>query len=158
MSKTGRLGKHLILCDCLSVSESPWGTSLLGGGTRFAFPPSNARRKKLRLAASLSRAGQEPRATTKGAYPLGFPDARLPAASLVEPGVPSVPPVRSRRGPPPTFPETPSSSPLFPQGGREGKYILKKFGGVSGGPKGRCRHLFEITYLDATPAIVSILS
>jgi len=114
---------RLRLCDFLLAPESlsaPRGTSLLGGGTRFAFPPSNARRKRPQLAACPSRAGHEPRAATKGAYPLGFLDARLFAASLVEPSVPAVPPIeKSRWGPPPL-----------------------------GGLQGRFRRLFEITYLE----------
>jgi len=102
------------------IAPGPLGEPVsLEGEPASRFPLPTLAAKEPRLAASLSRAGQEPRAATKGAYPLGSPDDRLPAASLVEPIVPSVPPVKKTTGPPSA------------RGARE-----------------RFRRLFEITYLE----------
>ena len=69
---------------------------------------------------SSSRAGQEPRAATKGAYPLGSPDNRLLAASLVKPIVPAVPPVEKPPGPPSDLSGDAIELPLISLGGSEG--------------------------------------
>ena len=85
----GRAYGLSLLGSGAGIAPGPPGTSLFGGGTRFAFPPSNGR-----FAPCLPFSGaKKPRPATKGAHPLGFPDERLPAASREEQFVPSVPPI-----------------------------------------------------------------
>jgi hypothetical protein len=120
-------GKHLCLCDSISVPESPpapWGTSLLGGRTRFAFPPSNARRERVAARCLPFSRGARTSRYDQGGIPPWIPRRSAPHGRPCGADRPVGSPRRqSRRGPPPL-----------------------------GGPKGRYRHLFEITYFEMLPS------